>query len=108
METILTTVWQRRGSSVIFDQKSLGPFISNGAVISLRQALSWAKGLLSRWKVVALTPKRGIPHIPDIFSTRSFFSLTICLVLVNISPPSIFLLSNKTVFAFFGFLMRSK
>ncbi len=47
MDTITNTVWQRKGSSVIFDQKSLGPFISNGAVISLRQALSWAKGLPS-------------------------------------------------------------
>lgn len=45
METITTTVWQRKGSCVIFDQKSLGPFISDGAVISLRQALSWSKGL---------------------------------------------------------------
>jgi hypothetical protein len=45
MDTISTTVWQRMGSCVIFDQKSLGPFISEGAVISLRQALAWAKGL---------------------------------------------------------------
>ncbi len=47
METNYTSVWQRRGSCVIFDQKSLGPFISDGAVISLRQALSWSKGLPS-------------------------------------------------------------
>jgi hypothetical protein len=45
MESNYTSVWQRRGSSVIFDQKSLGPFISGGAVISLRQALSWSKEL---------------------------------------------------------------
>ena len=45
MDTITNTVWQRKGFSVIFDQKSLGSFISDGAVISLRQALSWAKGL---------------------------------------------------------------
>ncbi|HML53152.1 MAG TPA: hypothetical protein PKC79_03575 [Solidesulfovibrio magneticus] len=45
MESISNTVWQRKGSSVIFDQKSLGPFISEGAVISLRQALSWSTGL---------------------------------------------------------------
>jgi len=44
MDTITNTVWQRKGSCVIFDQKSLGPFISDGAVISLRQALSWSKG----------------------------------------------------------------
>lgn len=45
MDTITNTVWQRKGSCVIFDQKSLGPFISEGAVISLRQALSWSRGL---------------------------------------------------------------
>ncbi len=45
MDTITNTVWQRKGSCVIYDQKRLGPFISNGAVISLRQALSWSDGL---------------------------------------------------------------
>lgn len=45
METISNTVWQRKGSCLIFDQKSLGPFITGGAVISLRQALEWAKKL---------------------------------------------------------------
>jgi hypothetical protein len=45
MESISNHVWQRRGSCVIFDQKSLGSFISAGAVVSLRQALAWFKGL---------------------------------------------------------------
>jgi hypothetical protein len=45
MDTISNNVWQRRGSCVIFDQKSLGTFISDGAVVSLRQALAWAKEL---------------------------------------------------------------
>ncbi len=45
METISNTVWQRKGSCIIFDQKSLGPFIANDSVISLRQMLSWTKGL---------------------------------------------------------------
>jgi len=45
METICTTAWHRRGSSVVFGKKCLGTFISDGAVISLREALSWAKGL---------------------------------------------------------------
>jgi hypothetical protein len=44
METISNTVWQRNGSCIIFDQKSLGPFIADGSVISLRQLLSWTKG----------------------------------------------------------------
>ncbi|OGR05902.1 MAG: hypothetical protein A2511_13750 [Deltaproteobacteria bacterium RIFOXYD12_FULL_50_9] len=47
MDSISTSVWQRRGSSIIFDQKSLGPFISQGAIISLRTALSWTGGILS-------------------------------------------------------------
>jgi len=45
MDKISNDIWQRRGSSVIFDQKSLAPFITDGAVISLRQALSWTKCL---------------------------------------------------------------
>jgi len=45
MDTISNNVWQRRGSCVIFDQKSLGSFISDGSVISLRQALTWSRGL---------------------------------------------------------------
>jgi len=45
MDTITNTVWQRKGSSIIFDKKSLGPFIADGSVISLRQALSWYKNL---------------------------------------------------------------
>ena len=45
METISNTVWQRKGSCIVFDQKSLGPFIADGSVTSLRQLLSWTKGL---------------------------------------------------------------
>ncbi len=45
MDTISNTVWQRKGSSIVFDQKSLGPFIADGSVISLRQLLSWTKSL---------------------------------------------------------------
>jgi hypothetical protein len=45
METISNSVWQRKGSSIVFDQISLGPFIENGSVISLRQLLSWTPGM---------------------------------------------------------------
>jgi hypothetical protein len=45
MDTISNNVWQRRGSCIIFDQKSLGTFITNGAMISLRHILSWSQGL---------------------------------------------------------------
>ena len=44
METISNTTWQRKGSSIVFDQQSLSPFIVNGSVISLRQILSWTNG----------------------------------------------------------------
>jgi len=43
MDSISSTVWQRKGSSVIFDRAVLGEFISQGAVISLRNALAWMK-----------------------------------------------------------------
>lgn len=45
MDTISNNVWQRRGSCVIFDKKSLSSFIAEGSVVSLRQALTWIKGL---------------------------------------------------------------
>lgn len=45
MESMSNSVWQRKGSAVIFDQKSLGSFISHGAVVSLRQAPAWLKAL---------------------------------------------------------------
>jgi hypothetical protein len=45
MEAISHDVWQRKGSSIVFDQKSLGPLVATGAVVSLRQALSWSKEL---------------------------------------------------------------
>ncbi len=43
METISSSVWQRKGSSIVFDKRSLGGLISAGAVISLRRALGWSK-----------------------------------------------------------------
>jgi hypothetical protein len=43
MEKISSSVWQRKGSCVVFDKKSLGGLISAGAVISLREALSWSR-----------------------------------------------------------------
>lgn len=45
MDTISNSVWQRRGSCILFDQESLAPFVEDGAVISLREALSWTKGI---------------------------------------------------------------
>jgi hypothetical protein len=45
MESISSSVWQRKGSSVVFDKQSLGGLISAGAVISPREALGWLKGI---------------------------------------------------------------
>ncbi|MBF0233373.1 MAG: hypothetical protein HQK65_10105 [Desulfamplus sp.] len=47
MDTISNTVWQRKGSSIIFDQESLAPFVKNASVISLREALGWMNGFPS-------------------------------------------------------------
>jgi hypothetical protein len=33
--------WLRRGSSIVFDRYALGPLISGGALVSLREALGW-------------------------------------------------------------------
>ncbi len=43
MDTISNTVWQRKGSSIIFDQEQLAPFLEKGAVVSLCDALGWMK-----------------------------------------------------------------
>jgi len=47
MDTISNTVWQRKGSSIIFNEYSLAPFVKDGAVIPLREALSWMKAFPS-------------------------------------------------------------
>ena len=47
MDTISNTVWQRKGSSILFDQENLAPFVKDGAVVSLRDALSWSSGIPS-------------------------------------------------------------
>jgi hypothetical protein len=41
MESVSATLWQRKGSCVVFDRHALGPLIEAGCIISLRQALSW-------------------------------------------------------------------
>jgi hypothetical protein len=38
-----SSAWLRRGSSIVFDKHSLGPLITKGFLISLREALSWMK-----------------------------------------------------------------
>ena len=45
MDSISSSVWQRKGSSVIFDQESLGPIIAAGSLVSLRTFLGWRRQL---------------------------------------------------------------
>lgn len=42
-EFVDSRMWLTRGSSVIFDKVMLGPLLSAGALISLREALSWLR-----------------------------------------------------------------
>jgi hypothetical protein len=55
MDTISNTVWQRKGSCIIFDRESLAPFVKNGAVIPLREALGWIKAFPAVPPVVGKT-----------------------------------------------------
>jgi len=45
MNSISNDVWKRKGSSVIFDQSSLAPLISDGSLLSLRAFLGWSNDL---------------------------------------------------------------
>lgn len=45
MQDMSSSGWQRRGSSVIFHKAMLGPMITGGHLVSLREALGW----LNRW-----------------------------------------------------------
>ena len=41
MRDMSSSAWLRRGSSIVFDRLTLGPLIGAGALVSLREALSW-------------------------------------------------------------------
>ena len=41
MRDMSSSAWLRRGSSIVFDRYALGPLISGGALVSLREALGW-------------------------------------------------------------------
>jgi hypothetical protein len=43
MREMSSSAWLRRGSSIVFDKHSLGELITEGCLISLREALSWMK-----------------------------------------------------------------
>jgi hypothetical protein len=41
MQEMTYDSWRRRGSSVVFDKEILGALITEGCLVSLREALSW-------------------------------------------------------------------
>lgn len=43
MEPLTSGMWKNRGSSVVFHPNLLGPLLSAGCMVSLREALSWMK-----------------------------------------------------------------
>lgn len=43
MREMSSSAWLRRGSSIVFDRQSLYPLISDGSLVSIRQALMWMK-----------------------------------------------------------------
>ena len=42
MHEMSSSAWQRRGSSIVFHRNLLVPLIESGAIVFLREALSWA------------------------------------------------------------------
>lgn len=88
METISNTVWQRKGSCIVFDQKSLGPLIADGSVISLRQMLSWPNILpaspLGDGKTILISGLETIIETMDIQEAEDFLSRRIRPLLIDI------------------------
>jgi hypothetical protein len=41
MRDMSSSAWLRRGSSIVFDRLTLGPLISGGSLVSMREALRW-------------------------------------------------------------------
>ncbi|MBI4330983.1 MAG: hypothetical protein HY673_06865 [Chloroflexi bacterium] len=41
MRDMSSSAWLRRGSSIVFDRYTLGPLISSGDLVSVREALGW-------------------------------------------------------------------
>jgi len=68
--------WQRRGSSLLFDQTTLGPLLLNDNLISLRQSLGW----LEQW-----------PAEPPTSPTILIGGLETCLDQLDVDEAEIFL-----------------
>jgi hypothetical protein len=41
MRDMSSSAWLRRGSAIVFDRFTLGPLISGGTLVSMREALRW-------------------------------------------------------------------
>jgi hypothetical protein len=44
IEKMTSNMWKARGSSVVFGKQLLGPLLHDAAIVSMRQAMAWAKG----------------------------------------------------------------
>jgi hypothetical protein len=88
METISNTVWQRKGSCIVFNQKSLGEFIANGSVISLRQILSWTKGIPTNppvpGKTILISGLETIIETMEVQEAEDFLSRRIRPLLIDL------------------------
>jgi len=88
MESISNTVWQRKGSCIVFDQKSLGPFIADGSVISLRQMLSWKKDIPTNppvtGKTILISGLETIIETMEPQKAEEFLSCRIRPLLINL------------------------
>ncbi len=88
METISNTVWQRKGSCIVFDQKSLGPFIADGSIISLRQMLSWKKDIPTNppvtGKTILISGLETIIETMETEKAEEFLSRRIRPILLNL------------------------
>ncbi|OCQ93482.1 hypothetical protein BCD64_00875 [Nostoc sp. MBR 210] len=77
MHKMSSSAWQRRGSSIVFHRDLLVPLIESGAMVSLREALSWA----NNWP---LEPPNGS-------NTVLIVGLETCLEVMVPSEAEIFL-----------------
>ncbi|MGC8495495.1 MAG: hypothetical protein ACP5SH_27605 [Syntrophobacteraceae bacterium] len=88
MEKISSSAWQRKGSSIVFDKKSLGGLISAGAVISLREALSWTIEIPAIFPVsgrtILVSGLETVLEIAEPQAAESFLSNRITPLLVNL------------------------
>lgn len=78
MNELTTSVWQRQGCSLVWDQKLLTPVLQQQGPLSLRQVLLWAQ--------------QGFPATPPVSGRMILIAgLQTCLEVLSASEASIFL-----------------